>query len=153
MNIRQKRIAILKEVDRLLELRCADCNKSSGGVKAILCNCDASKRIREYGEQLNQLLNNRYWDKKINNIKKRQTLTLAEFVELLHYEVRMEDVAKALKVNRQRLSEWLNYYGLSRKALKSKEETDKVLKEYGDVLFIRSGFSYAAPRKTLEESK
>lgn len=147
MNLKEKRVMVLKEVDRLLKLRCEKCIKSSNTIKSMLCDCPASKGIRNCGKQLDELLTDRYWDGKIKNIKKRQTLTLSEYIELLEFEVRRNEIAEVLNVFPSRLSRWASYYGLSSEVRKSKEKTKEILKLNGHVLFIKEGFNYYVRRK------
>lgn len=138
MNLEEKRIMILNEVDRLLKLRCDKC----WGDKNMLCDCVASKALRRCGEQLDELTTERVWDKNLKNIKKRQTITLSEYIELLNYGVTAKVIAEILGVQYQRLSAWCNYYGLTSQVRKSKEKTEKILNKHGNATFIKSGFNY-----------
>lgn len=49
MKLKEKRVMILKEVDRLFKLRCENCIESSNAIKSMLCDCPASKEIRACG--------------------------------------------------------------------------------------------------------
>lgn len=138
MNLKEKRIMILKEVDRLLKLRCDEC----WGDKNMLCDCAASKAIRRCGEQLNELLTARVWDKRLGSIEKRQTITLSEYIELLNYGVTAKVIAEILGVQYQRLSAWCNYYGLTSQVRKSKEKTNQILDKNGNSPFLKDGFNY-----------
>lgn len=143
MSLKEKRVEVLNDIERLLKERCEKC-MSSGNNASIWCECYASVGLRKCGDELLRLTKPRTWDKKLDQVKKEGTLTLREYTELLKYGVTRSEVANVLGIVDTKLSDWCNYYGLTAKVRRSEEKSGELLKKHGNVKLITSGFSYAS---------
>lgn len=54
-ELRKKRQAILREIDRLEYKRCAKCIGNTTTSEQMHCGCHAAKKIRKFGEEYSSL--------------------------------------------------------------------------------------------------
>lgn len=159
----------MNEIEDLKRFLCPKCKSLKGNAANITdnicCRCYGAARMRELGEELLTLVDDRYQTQLLKEIRKRGYITISEIMNLnLNYEVSHKEIAKAMSFNE-------SGYGCARKRLGffgrpklSREQIEKLVERHKHVRIDQSyiqesqrlkkqGGVYHAFKKTKSEAK
>lgn len=131
-----ERVRILYEIELLKKQTCEKCQNKQSKISRVNCKCKAAVKIRELGDRLMNLVNDRSWQGLLDEIKERRRMTVKQYMTLRRYEESDEELLKILGVGEVTFRRWKNRNGLSNLHLKSKEEINLILKERGNIEFF-----------------
>lgn len=115
-ELRKKRQAILREIDRLEYKRCAKCIGSISQSAQMHCNCHAAKKIRKLGEDYNDLtLVSK--QKRLDDMQEELTrngISLDLYRRLREAEVDVRRIQKMSGLSQHEFMQWRTEHNLVR---------------------------------------
>lgn len=104
--MKNERIAILSEIDRLNQHRCSNCVIGFSNSAKATCDCDADIKIRSLGDRLMRLINRRESEILLESLTDIHKLTVDDYIKLKEAEVPDLDISKSLGVGRKIFARW-----------------------------------------------
>lgn len=114
-ELRKKRQAILREIDRLEYKRCAKCIGSISQSAQMHCDCHAAKKIRKFGEEYSSLTVTSKQDR-LNQIVEEfnhKGLTPELYRRFREAEISIKEIGKLIGWDQRKLNEWRSENGFA----------------------------------------
>lgn len=133
--MKKRRVEILNEVDALKEFLCEKCKATKGNgfnrIEGIMCNCESSKRMRELGEELLTLVEERHHDKLLKEICWRGYIRVPELLDLnLNYDVSQDQIIHLMEFKKREFNAMKQRLGLKGIAKMSSNQLASVCERY-----------------------
>ncbi|CEG23151.1 hypothetical protein BN1080_02095 [Planococcus massiliensis] len=127
-ELRLKRQAILREIDRLEYKRCEKCMGNTTTNEQRNCNCHAAKKIRKFGEEYSSLTMTSKQDR-LNRIVEefhRKGLTPELYRRFREAEISNKEIRKLIGWDERKLNEWRNENGFALRVKKPSQSPIQV---------------------------
>lgn len=133
---KQKRIKVLKDIDKMTEKCCVNCcgfkGNDSNTIEVAQCQCDAAIKIRSLGDKLSELVAARDWELKFIEVKKKKGISVADYLFFISSGITDVQVTNTLGIPKSNFQTWKNTIGLNRSVLKSEKDVEEIIKNHGN---------------------